>query len=71
MALPNYKELTNFSNVEAIDEEIFLVQKNLFELRIKRSTNQSVKPHLFKHLKRRVAQLNFKKHTLLQLINNT
>ena len=37
---------------------IFLeVKKQLFDLRLKKATRQSFKPHLFKHNKRKVAQL--------------
>jgi large subunit ribosomal protein L29 len=64
MTLPTYKELDKLNSKEEIDQEIFLLQKNLFDLRIKRATNQSTKPHLFKHAKRRIAQLNFKKSTI-------
>jgi large subunit ribosomal protein L29 len=64
MSFPKYKELSSFDNILDIDKEIFLLQKNLFDLRLKKSTSQSVKPHLFKHTKRRIAQLNFKKSTL-------
>jgi len=67
MSLPKYKELKEINEIKLIEEEIFLLEKNLFDLRIKRSTNQSVKPHLFKHSKRRIAQLNFKKNFLLKL----
>jgi large subunit ribosomal protein L29 len=66
MTLPKYKELKEISEIKLIDEEIFLLQKNLFDLRIKRATNQSIKSHLFKHAKRRIAQLNFKKNFLLK-----
>jgi len=51
MSLPKYKELKEINEIKLIEEEIFLLEKNLFDLRIKRSTNQSVKPHLFKHSK--------------------
>ena len=64
MTLPTYKELDKLNSKEEIDQEIFLLQKNLFDLRIKRATNQSTKPHLFKHAKRRIDQLNFKKSTI-------
>jgi large subunit ribosomal protein L29 len=64
MTLPTYKELDKLNSKKEIDQEIFLLQKNLFDLRIKRATNQSTKPHLFKHAKRRIAQLNFKKSTI-------
>ena len=43
-----------------------MIHKNLFDLRMKRSINQMIKPHLFKHTKRRIAQLNFKKELILK-----
>jgi large subunit ribosomal protein L29 len=64
MSFPKYKEVNSFDNILDIDKEIFLLQKNLFDLRLKKSTSQSIKPHLFKHTKRRIAQLNFKKSSL-------
>jgi large subunit ribosomal protein L29 len=67
MSLPKYKELKDLTTVSSIEQEIFLLQKNLFDLRMKRSTINTVKPHLFKHLKRRLAQLHFKKGFLLKL----
>jgi ribosomal protein L29 len=67
MSLPKYKELESFTNVVDIDQEIFILQKNLFDLRIKRSTSQAVKPHLFTHSKRRLSQLKFKKSLLLKI----
>ena len=66
MSLPKYNELENLTNVEEINKEIFILQKNLFDLRIKRSTSQTVKPHLFIHAKHRIAQLKFKKALLLK-----
>ena len=69
MSLPKYSDLISLTNVVEIDQEIFLLQKSLFDLRIKRSTSQSVKPHLFLHAKRRIAQLKLKKSTLLKLEN--
>lgn len=66
MSLPKYKDLKELNDIEAIDQEIFINQKNLFDLRIKKATNQSIKLHLFKHLKRRLAQLLFKKSFLLK-----
>jgi ribosomal protein L29 len=65
MSLPKYKDLNLLSTVNDIDNEIFLLQKNLFDLRIKRSTNQSSNPHLFVHTKRRIAQLKFKKSLII------
>jgi large subunit ribosomal protein L29 len=65
MSLPKYSDLDKLTTIVDIDQEIFLIQKNLFDLRIKKATNQSIKVHLFKHAKRRIAQLNFKKIILL------
>ena len=67
MSLPKYKDLNSLTNVIDIDKEIFLLQKNLFDLRIKRSTSQTIKPHLFTHAKRRLAQLKIKKFSLLNI----
>ena len=64
MSLPKYKELENLTTIDEIDQEIFILQKNLFDLRIKNSTSQTVKPHLFIHAKRRIAQLKLKKSLL-------
>ena len=69
MSLPKYNELENLTNVEEINKEIFILQKNLFDLRIKKSTSQTVKPHLFIHAKRRIAQLKLKKALLLNSNN--
>ena len=66
MSLPKYKELAALTTISEIDKEIFVIQKNLLELRVKRATNQAVKGHLFKHAKRRITQLNFKKGILLK-----
>jgi ribosomal protein L29 len=67
MTLPKYKDLENLVNISDIEQEIFLLQKNLFDLRIKRSTNQANKPHTFTHTKRRIAQLKYKKSLLTKL----
>ena len=66
MRLPKFKDLNAITNISEIEQEIFLLQKNLFDLRIKRSTSQAIKPHLFLHSKRRLAQLKFKKSFLLK-----
>ena len=67
MSLPNYNELASLTLITDIDKEIFILQKNLFDLRIKKSTSQTVKPHLFLHAKRRIAQLKFKKSSLIKV----
>lgn len=69
MSLPKYKDLNTLVNIVDIEKEIFLLQKNLFDLKLKRSTNQTIKPHLFTHAKRRLTQLKFKKASLLNLKN--
>ena len=66
MSLPKYKELDSLTNVVDIDNEIFLLQKNLFDLKLKKFTSQNVKPHLFTHTKHRLAQLQFKKSGLIK-----
>jgi len=66
MSLPKYKDLANLTDIVEIDKEIFMLQKNLFDLKIKKSTNQSIKPHLFSHAKRRLVHLKFKKSFLLK-----
>ena len=69
MSLPKYKDLNDLKTAVDIEKEIYILQKNLFDLRIKKATSQSVKPHLFKHAKRRIAQLNLKKTQLLEVKN--
>lgn len=66
MSLPKYKDLNVLITIPDIEQEIFLLQKNLFDLRMKKSTNQKVKSHLFTHYKRRIAQLNFKKNSIFK-----
>jgi large subunit ribosomal protein L29 len=66
MSLPKYSELNTLTNLINVEQELFVLQKNLFDLRIKKATNQATKCHLFTHTKRRIAQLNFKKASLLQ-----
>ncbi len=66
MSLPKYKELESLTNVTDIDKEIFLLQKTLFDLKLKKFTSQTVKPHLFTHTKHRIAQLQFKKSCLIK-----
>lgn len=67
MTFPKYKEIDSLTTIVDIDNEIFVLQKNLFDFRLKKSTSQTIKPHLFKHTKHRLAQLKFKKSTLLKL----
>jgi len=56
MAFLNFSELKSFDDTK-LSGEILEVKKQLFDLRLKKATRQSFKPHLFKHNKRKVAQL--------------
>ena len=56
MAFLPLSELKSFDK-EALAKEIVATKKQLFELRLKKATRQSFKPHLFKHNKRKIAQL--------------
>ena len=56
MAFTPLSELKNFDK-ETLNKEIVATKKQLFELRLKKATRQSFKPHLFKHSKRKIAQL--------------
>ena len=69
MTLPKYSELDSLTSFEEIEKEIFVSQKFLFDLKMKKSTNQSIKPHLFVHTKRRISQLQMKKSVLLKTTN--
>ena len=62
MGLPKFHEIKSFSNSQ-ISEAIIDAEKELFNLRFKKATRQSYKPHQVKHIKRRIVQLK----TLLTL----
>jgi large subunit ribosomal protein L29 len=57
MAFTNFEELNALSD-DLLATAILDSKKQLFELRLQRATRQSFKAHLFKHLKRKVAQLS-------------
>jgi large subunit ribosomal protein L29 len=56
MFFSTFEELTLMDNT-AIESEIIKVKGELVQLRLQKSTKQSFKPHMFKTLKRKVAQL--------------
>ena len=56
MAFLPLSDLKSFDN-DTLTKEIVAAKKQLFELRLKKATRQSFKPHLFKHNKRKIAQL--------------
>jgi len=54
-----FESFNNLKNIdlETLSKEIVDTKKSLFNLRLKKATRQSFKPHLFKHQKRKIAQL--------------
>nr|WDA99207.1 ribosomal protein L29 [Gronococcus sybilensis] len=56
MTLPKIQEARKLSN-EELDEKILLAKKQIFDLRVKKATRQSFKPHLFRHTRRKISQL--------------
>nr|ASO75970.1 ribosomal protein L29 [Storeatula sp. CCMP1868] len=56
MALSNFQTLKDL-DANQIQEAIVESKKELFNLRLQKATRQSFKPHNFKHLKRKIAQL--------------
>lgn len=62
MSFPQFTDIRSLSYKE-ISEAILETENNLFNLRFKKATRQSFKPHDVKHTKRRLAQLK----TLLTL----
>jgi large subunit ribosomal protein L29 len=62
MGVPQFSNIISLSNAE-ISEAIIETENQLFNLRFKKATRQSLKSHEIKHTKRRLAQLK----TLLRL----
>lgn len=56
MALSNFQALKELDDSK-IQEAIVESKKELFKLRLQKATRQSFKPHDFKHLKHKIAQL--------------
>ncbi|MBW4659126.1 MAG: 50S ribosomal protein L29 [Drouetiella hepatica Uher 2000/2452] len=56
MPLPKVDEVRDLSDQE-ISDQIVSVKKELFQLRFQKATRQLEKPHQFKHLRHRLAQL--------------
>lgn len=53
MGLPNINDI----NKDNIKEKIIATKRELLNLSIKQKTQQNIKSHLFKHTKRKLAQL--------------
>ena len=56
MGLPQFTDILSLSQTE-ISEAIIETENTLFNLRFKKATRQSFKPHDVKYAKRRLAQL--------------
>jgi large subunit ribosomal protein L29 len=56
MALPKIADVRELKD-EELSEQILTAKKELFQLRMQQGTRQLDKPHQFKHLKHRIAQL--------------
>lgn len=56
MSLSDFQALKGFDSTQ-IQQMIIESKKELFNLRLQKATRQSFKPHNFKHLKMKIAQL--------------
>nr|YP_010195584.1 ribosomal protein L29 [Gracilaria baiana]UAD82981.1 ribosomal protein L29 [Gracilaria baiana] len=56
MPLPKFKDIKHLTRSE-IQKKIIELKKEIFQLKLKQTTRQNIKPHLFKHKKRQLAQL--------------
>lgn len=56
MPLPKIEEIRDLSSQE-LSDQIVETKKQLFELRFQKATRQLEKPHQFKHMRHRLAQL--------------
>lgn len=81
-AFPKFKDVSSISSIEFLNDELFLLHKFLFELKVECSTKIQKsndvkkigglsfgfqkKPHYFIFIKRRIAQLNYQKSILLK-----
>lgn len=56
MPLPKVEEIRELSDQE-ISDQIIATKKELFQLRFQKATRRLEKPHQFRHLRHRLAQL--------------
>jgi len=56
MSFQSFSELKDLDDVK-LSQEIVDAKKSLFDMRLKKATRQTFTPHLFKHTKRKIAQL--------------
>jgi large subunit ribosomal protein L29 len=70
MNFPKFDTLKDLKE-EDIRNQVDSSKKDLFDLRLKKATRQSFKPHLFKHTKRKIAQLLTLKSEKLRIKNES
>jgi large subunit ribosomal protein L29 len=56
MSFVFFEELKKLDNAE-LNDALISAKTELFNLRLKKATRQSIKPHLFKTNRRKIAQL--------------
>ena len=56
MPLPKIEDIRDLDD-QALNDRIIETKKELFQLRFQKATRQLEKPHQFKHLRHRLAQL--------------
>lgn len=56
MSFQNFSDFKDLDDAK-LSEVIVNAKKYLFEMRLKKATRQTFKPHVFKHTKRKIAQL--------------
>ena len=56
MSFQNFSEFKELDDAK-LSEEIVNAKKFLFDMRLKKATRQTFKPHVFVHTKRKIAQL--------------
>ena len=56
MNLPNFNDIKSLSNIE-ISNTIIEIEKQLFDLKFRKATRQTLKSHEIKYAKRKLAQL--------------
>lgn len=59
------KKLAILEEEGSFMEKIIARKKTLFELRLKKSRGENIKPHMFKKLKHEIAQLSYYYHKSL------
>lgn len=66
MPFPKYKDLNTLNTLKDIDEQVEMIQKELFNLRMKLTGMNLPSPHQFVHLKRQIRQLKTKRQSVVK-----